>query len=159
MHTTKEHNNTIWQSKFSTTRHYFSTWWPPLACIFTTAEQEPTCCTQKSLTAVVTHRLCCHCWNTPPTTSLCSHPLFGLHKSSASVNKCQWVPFISTWRHPMPHLYFICTSMSDTILSDCPSSTICHMATKCNGVFLGRFNLHSHTTNILPLTLWANIIK
>ena len=23
---------------------------------------------------------CHHCWNTPPTTSLCSHPLLGLHK-------------------------------------------------------------------------------
>ena len=26
-------------------------------------------------------------------SSLCSHPLFGLHKHSASANKWQWVPF------------------------------------------------------------------
>ena len=36
---------------------------------------------------------CCHWWNLPPTTSLCSHPLFGLHKYSASISECQCVPF------------------------------------------------------------------
>ena len=35
-----------------------------------------------------------------------------------------------------------------TILSDCPSATICHMATICNGIFVGRFNLYCPTTNI-----------
>ena len=29
---------------------------------------------------------CCHCLNTPPTTSLCSHPLFDIHKHLVSVN-------------------------------------------------------------------------
>ena len=29
---------------------------------------------------------CHHYWNAPPTTSLCSYPLFGLHKHSACVN-------------------------------------------------------------------------
>ena len=37
---------------------------------------------------------CCHCWNTPLTTSLYSHPLFDLHKRSASVNGCQRVKFL-----------------------------------------------------------------
>ena len=38
---------------------------------------------------------CCHCcWNVLPTTSLCSHPLFGLYKCSARVNECQWVHFL-----------------------------------------------------------------
>jgi hypothetical protein len=36
---------------------------------------------------------CCHCWNAPPTSSLCSHPLFGLCKHSASVDECQLVQF------------------------------------------------------------------
>ena len=36
---------------------------------------------------------CCHCWNTPPTTSQCSHVLFILQKCSANVDECQWVPF------------------------------------------------------------------
>ena len=35
----------------------------------------------------------CHCWNVPPTALLCSHPLFGLHKYSASISECQCVPF------------------------------------------------------------------
>jgi len=35
----------------------------------------------------------CHCWNTPPKASLCSYPLFGLHKCSASIDEYQWVPF------------------------------------------------------------------
>ena len=34
---------------------------------------------------------CCHCWNTPPTASVFSHWLFGLHKCSGSVDECQWV--------------------------------------------------------------------
>jgi len=34
---------------------------------------------------------CHHCWNIPPTASLCSHPLFGLHKCLASINEYQWV--------------------------------------------------------------------
>ena len=37
---------------------------------------------------------CCHhCWNVPLTNSLCSHPLIGLQKHSASIDECQWVPF------------------------------------------------------------------
>ena len=32
-------------------------------------------------------------FNISPTTSLCSHLLFGLHKQSASIDACQWVPF------------------------------------------------------------------
>ena len=38
------------------------------------------------------HCHCCHCWNTLPTASPCSHPLFGLCRCSASVHECQWVP-------------------------------------------------------------------
>ena len=39
---------------------------------------------------------CCqHCQNVSPINSLCSHPLFGLHKCSASINECQWVLFFS----------------------------------------------------------------
>ena len=38
------------------------------------------------------HCHCRSCWNTPSTTSLCSHPLSALQKSSASAGECQWVP-------------------------------------------------------------------
>lgn len=38
------------------------------------------------------------------------------------------------------HFCFICTSISRTIVSGCPSAVICHMATKCNEILKGRFN-------------------
>jgi len=41
----------------------------------------------------LTHCHCPHCQNAPPAASLCSHPLFDLHKQSASISECQWVPF------------------------------------------------------------------
>ena len=43
----------------------------------------------------VTH--CHHCWNTAPTASLCSQPLFGLHQNSATVNECQQTQFFLHW--------------------------------------------------------------
>jgi len=91
---------------------------------------------------------CCQCRNTPLTSSLYSHPLFGLRKCSASISECQWVSFYSPWRNSIPHLYFRCTSKPDTILSYCPSAAIHHMATTCNEVLTGRFNPYCHTTNI-----------
>ena len=72
---------------------------------------------------------CCHCWNAPPTASLRSHPQFGLHKHLASVDK---YAIFSMWRNSVTHFCFMCTSMSDAILSDCPSAAVCHMAAKCN---------------------------
>ena len=41
----------------------------------------------------MTNCYCRCCWNASPTTSLCSHPLVGLHKHSASIDECQWVSF------------------------------------------------------------------
>ena len=51
----------------------------------------------------------------PPTTSLCSHALFGLHNLSASADQCQWVTFFSLWRNSVPPLCFISPSVSDAI--------------------------------------------
>ena len=34
-----------------------------------------------------------HCWSAPPTTSLCSHPLMGLHHCPESISL--WVTFLS----------------------------------------------------------------
>jgi len=42
----------------------------------------------------------------------------------------------------MTHLCFIRASMSDTILSDCPSAAICHMATTCNEILVRRFSFY-----------------
>jgi len=71
--------------------------------------------------------------NSTITTSLCSHPLFGLHKCLEQMNVCG--------------CYCFCTSMSDVILSDFPSAVICHTATTCKGPSLRRFNLCCHGTN------------
>ena len=84
---------------------------------------------------------CLHCWNEPPTTSLCWHPLFGPHKCSVSINEWQW-------RKSVLHLCFTCSSVLDTILSNCPSVTICHTTTACKGILVGRFNRYCHTTNV-----------
>jgi len=81
---------------------------------------------------------CHHCWNAPPTASLCSHPLSGLHKHSASIKECHWVPLFSAWRNSVTHFKcFICSSMSDAILSECPSAANCHTASTCNGILVG----------------------
>ena len=108
---------------------------------------------------------CHHCWNAPPTTSLCSHPLFGLHKGSASVNECQWVSFFSAWRNSLIYLCFIHTSVSDTTLSDCPSAAVCSTATECNGILVRRFSLYFHSTSdimgqhkIGSITFWSFLI-
>ena len=54
----------------------------------------------------------------------------------------------STWRNSVIYLCFVHTSMSDIILSDCLSAANCHVATTCNGILVGRFNLYCHITNI-----------
>ena len=56
--------------------------------------------------------------------------------------------FFATWRNSISYICFRCTSMSDASLSDCPSSAICCMATKCNGTLVGRFIFYCRTTNI-----------
>ena len=87
-------------------------------------------------------RCCHHCWNTPRTTSVCSHPLFGLH---------WWMSMgaiFSAWRNLVPPLYSIHTSMSDAILSDCPPTAICHKAKKYNEILTGRFNFYCHPSTI-----------
>ena len=69
--------------------------------------------------------------------SLCSHPLFGLHKCSASVDEHQWVPFF-------PHGGIQCHTFVSSAL---PCQTpLCHTATKCNGILVGRFYLYYHST-------------
>jgi len=50
----------------------------------------------------------------------------------------------------MPHLCFICTYISDFVRM--PPAVICHTATKCNRIFVGRFNLFCLTTS---LCLWC----
>ena len=56
--------------------------------------------------------------------------------------------FFSVWRNSVPHLCFICTSMSDAILTVCPSAAICLTETTWNGILVGRFNLYCCPSNI-----------
>jgi len=87
-----------------------------------------------------------------------THCLTGLTStlwSPSMFSMCWWMSvgaIYSTWTTSVTHLCFICTSMSDTILSDCLPAAICHTATKCNGILVERFNLYRHITNIL---LWC----
>ena len=68
----------------------------------------------------------------------------GLYKCSASIDECQWVPL---FLHEVIQ-WSIFASMSDTLLSDCPSAAICHTATKCNGILERRFHLYCHIISI-----------
>ena len=152
----KDHSNTVWSSEFMATEHYFSAYLSPLADLYEWAGHDTPhfvmwqLCMAIQITACLSHH-CHHCWNTPPTASLRSHPLFGLHKHSAHIMGAVF----STWRNSIPHLCFLRTSMSA-----CPSAAICHTATKCNGILVGRFSLYwgIPVYQHLPLT-WANRIK
>ena len=79
----------------SVTKYYFSTQSPPLAIFFFSSDkQELACCAHKKLHRGGMH--CHHCWNAPPTTKVCGHPLFGLHlniqQASVNVNECSLFP-------------------------------------------------------------------
>jgi len=90
---------------------------------------------------------CCHCWNTLPTTSL-SHCTHTHWLAFINVHGCQWVSFFSTWRNSMTHLCPTHISMSDALLSDCPSAAISHTARTRSSMLDRRFNLYCHNSNI-----------
>lgn len=107
-------------------------------CIFTSDEQEPICCAHKSL----------HQGRCPTTTTAeTHHPLLTVLTFSKHQLKSMGAIF-STRGNSVPHLCFICASMSETIRSDCPSTAICHIATKRNALLVGRFIHCCHTANI-----------
>jgi len=69
--------------------------------------------------------------------------------SPKTFRKCRWISMgtiFSAQRNSVALVCFIPTSVSYVILSDCPSAAICHVATKCNGTLVRRFNLYYHTT-------------
>ena len=74
----------------------------------------------------------------PPAHCAHIHCLASINLQQASVNVkgCIFSPLFHT------------CSMSDTILSDCPSAAICHTATKFNGILVGKFSFYCHTTDI-----------
>jgi len=118
-------------------------------CIFTRDEQVPSYYTSKNLYQwrwPTVARTTAEMHHHPP--SFCSHPLFGLHKHSASADKCQCVPFF-LWGEIHCHTFAsYALSMSDAFLFDYLCVATCHTATKWNRILVGRFSFYCRTTNI-----------
>ena len=132
----KEHNNNIWESKFSAKKDYFLT---VTTIIYTFLSS-----VSKTLHAVfIKTVLPLLKWITHCLILLTSCVWFPL-----IFCKYQWMSMGVIWRNLVPQICFICTSMSYTILSNCPSAAICHTETKCSGILVRRFNPYCHTTNI-----------
>lgn len=149
-------HNTIWLGKLSVTKHCFLRVTTISYAFSPTVNKNLHATLRKICISGSDHRH--HNWNAPPTASLYSYPLFGLHERSASVDEGQWVPFFSAWTNSGTHLCLICPSISDTILSGCPLPAICHTARTCNnigGMVQPLLPYHHH---LLPKS-WANIIK
>ena len=77
-----------------------------------------------------------------------------------SIDECQWVTFFAHGGIQ----FHIHTSIWDTIASDCASAAICHTATTCNGILVGRFSPYCHITTIClwhigPIKLEALLLE
>ena len=83
----------------------------------------------------------------PPLAVCYIHLLVNVNVQQASmnVNGCYSFCMREFNSNPLLHLHFHVRP----ILSDRPSADICHTATKCNGILVGRFNLYCHPTNII----------
>lgn len=91
---------------------------------------------------------CCHhCWNEPPTTSLCSHPLFSLCKCSTSISECQWV-HVSCMKEFSDMLF--ASYMLPCQMPFCQSAPLLPYVTwqQSIRVLAERFSLYCYTTNI-----------
>jgi len=65
--------------------------------------------------------------------------------SPSTFSKHLWMSvgaIFSTWRNSILLICFSHTSMSGTVPSQWPSAAICHTATKCNWILVGRFNFY-----------------
>ena len=156
----KEHDNNVWQNTFSATKHYFQHSHHHYLCIFNSNELEPACCACKSLQQQK--------WTTATAATAEIHRLIVLTFTvlpPGTFNK-HWGMSVgaifSTWKNSVPHLYFMHTSKSDAILSDCPSAAVCqHMLLPCdnkdNNDRKVQLLLSHH--QYAPLISWADIIK
>ena len=89
---------------------------------------------------------CHHCWNAASTPH-CAHTHCLI---SINVQKSQLMSIsaiVSAWRNSVPHFCFIHSPMVRHH-SVRLSAAICHTATKCNEILLGRFCLYHRTANI-----------
>ena len=90
---------------------------------------------------------CCCRWHAPPTTSLCSQTLFGLHKHSARIDECKCTIFCHVEEFsdtPLLHVHFS-VSCHFVKLPLC-----CHLShsNKMWWILVGRFTFYCHTSNI-----------
>jgi len=76
----------------------------------------------------------------------CTHIQFGLHRHSLNIDKCPRVQLFPH-RGSQGHSFAPSPSISDAILSECPSATVCHTATPYKGILAGKFILRCRTTN------------
>ena len=142
----KEHNNTVCQSRFLSTNFFFH--------VVTTISYPFSPVTNKSLHAVLVKISRGDPLSLSPLLKRTTHCLAVLRATVWSVqtfSKHRWMSVgatFSTWRYSAPLFCLIRTSMSDTIMSDCPSAAICHTATTWNGILVGRFIVYCHTTSI-----------
>jgi len=123
--------------------------------IMTGNEQESVCCTHKYLHQWRWHAVDVANAETHHPLPHCAHiHCFFSHPRSASFSVCQRVTFFSVWRNEFTHFCFICTSVLDTILTDCPSAAICQTATTWDGILSGRFNLYYCNSSNNIICLW-----
>ena len=92
-----------------------------------------------AVAAAETHHPPPHCAHNPLLVSI------SIHQVLMNVNGHH---FFSAWKNSTIYFCFLRTSISDAILSDCPSAAIWHTATMGKGTLLGRFSLYCHTTSI-----------
>jgi hypothetical protein len=112
------------------------------------------CEAARNLVSCLSHQ-CHHCWNAPRTSSLCSHPLFGLRKLSASVGECQWGQFFFPhggiqWHASASYAL----PMSDAILPEYSSAALCRTATE-----LTNYWRECSTSTIIPPASTSNVAE
>ena len=108
--------------------------------------------------ACVSH-CCCLCWNAPPTTSMCSHTLFGLQNVQQvlmNVNRCLFVfcmeefsdtPLLCMHIHVRHHFVRLCLW--------------CHLShsNKMYGLLVGRFSLYCQLSYHQCSTVIMSLMK
>jgi len=78
------------------------------------------------------------------------HPLFGLHKYSASVDERQWMPY---FLHRGIQFHTFAPYTLPRQMPFCQAAILLPSVTtqqkkKCSGILVGSFNLYFHTINI-----------
>ena len=94
---------------------------------------------------------CHHCWNAPRTHTALTSTVWCL----STFSKHWWMSegaIFSACRNSVTYLCFIYSSMSDSNLSDCPSTAVCLATTACSRVLVGKLSLYCNTTSIC---LWC----